>query len=249
MTGDAAAGDDAGAPYGRAFLCPRWELRITERCLREDLDQAAETSFEEAAGHPIVGAFAKKRLTSTGEGKTVGPAADADTLHHLGSGDRHRGATWWDDEHKVVWLCAYGYHESGAPDDAFQLFDRLIDGARIKPTQADFDALLDDRADRLANLLPESAAKLLEEARATPGEERQMRVGGLRLSIVVKVYETLEEVYVAVLGGTAREDKALRISLFTEAYFGEWSLVDRLPTRDLDDAEYEVCHHILHGDA
>jgi len=30
-------------------------------------------------------------------------------------------ATWWDAENKVVWLCGYGWHESGADDDGFQL--------------------------------------------------------------------------------------------------------------------------------
>ncbi len=247
MTGDAAA-DYAGEPYGRSFLCPCWELRITERCLVNDLSLEAGVGFDESLRHPIVDAFVKKRLNSTGEGKTVGPEAGPETLHHLGSGDRHRGATWWDAENKVVWLCGYGWHESEADDDAFQLFKQLIEQGRIKPTPADIEALLDDRAERLANLLPEAAARLLEEARVDPGNEKTMTVGGLRLSIVVRYVETLEEVYVAVLGGTAREDKALRLSLFSEAEFGEWRLEERLPTRDLDHAEYEVCHSIWHGE-
>jgi hypothetical protein len=248
VTGDDAAEGAAGEPYARSFLCPRWELRITERCLVEDLQLEAGAVFDDALRHPIVEAFAKKRLTSTGEGKTVGPAADSETLYRLASG-RHRGATWWDSENKVVWLCGYGWHESGAEDDAFQLFPQLIEEGRIKPTPADIDALLDDRAERLANLLPEAAAGLLEEARADPGNEKTVTVGGLRLSIVVRYVETLEEVYVAVVGGTAREDKALRLSLFSEAEFGEWRLEECLPTRELDHAEYEVCHSIWHGEA
>lgn len=248
MTGDTPAADDQEQPYGRSFLCPRWELRITERCLVDDLELDAGTGFYDALRHPIVDAFAKKRLTSTGEGKTVGPEAGAETLHHLGAGDRHRGATWWDANNKVVWLCGYGWHESGADDDAFQLFKHLIEEGRIKPTPADIETLLEDRAERLANLLPESAAGLLEEARADPGREKTMSVGGLRLSIVVNIVETLEEVFLAVLGGTRREINALRLSLFPEAELGEWFLEERLPTRELDQADYEVCHSIWHGE-
>ena len=104
-------------------------------------------------------------------------------------------------------------------------------------------------AERLANLLPESAARLLEEARGDPGKEKIMTVGGLRLSIVVNIVETLEEVFLAVLGGTRREINALRLSLFPEAELGEWFLEERLPTRELDHTEYEVCHSIWHGEA
>ncbi len=249
MTGDAAAADYAGEPYGRSFLCPYWELRITERCLVNDLNLEAGVGFDESLRHPIVDAFAKKRLNSTGEGKTVGPEAGPETLHHLGSGDRHRGATWWDAKNKVVWLCGYGWHESGADDDAFQLFKQLIEEGRIKPTPADIEALLDDRAERLANLLPDAAADLLEEARADPDNEKTMTVGGLRLSIVVRYVETLEEIFLAVRGGTRREINALRLSLFQEAELGEWFLEERLPTRELDQEEYEVCYSIWHGEA
>ena len=131
MTEDAAPADELGRPYGRSFLCPRWELRITHRCVVDDLQFEAGAGFDEALRHPIVEAFAKKRLTNTGEGKTVDPEAGAETLYHLGSGDRHRGATWWDAENKVVWLCGYGRHESGAVDDAFQLFKQLFDEGPI----------------------------------------------------------------------------------------------------------------------
>lgn len=152
-------------------------------------------------------------------------------------------------QNKVVWLCGYGWHESGADDDAFQLFKQLIEEGRIKPTPADIEALLDDRAERLANLLPDAAADLLEEARADPDNEKTMTVGGLRLSIVVRYVETLEETFLAVRGGTRREINALRLSLFQEAELGEWFLEERLPTRELDQEEYEVCYSIWHGEA
>jgi hypothetical protein len=213
------------------------------------LELEAGAGFDEALRHPIVDAFAKKRLTSAGEGKTVGPEAGAETLYHLGSGDRHRGATWWDAENKVVWLCGYGWHESGTDDDAFRIFKQLIEDRRIKPTPVDIETFLEDRAERLANLLPESAAGLLEEARADHGKEKAMSVGGLRLSIVVNKVETLEEVFLAVLGGKRQELNAILVSLFPEAEFGEWLLEERLPTRELDYTEYEVCYSIWHGDA
>jgi hypothetical protein len=52
-----------------------------------------------------------------------------------------------------------------------------------------------------------------------------------------------------VLGGTQHEINALRLSLFPEAELGEWFLEERLPTCELDHAEYEVCHSIWHGEA
>ena len=74
--------------------------------------------------------------------KTIGPEAGAETLHHLGSGDRHRGATGGTPKKKVVWLCGYGWHQSGADDDAFQLFKQLIEEGRIKPTPVDIETFL-----------------------------------------------------------------------------------------------------------
>jgi hypothetical protein len=143
-------------------LCVGHELRITGRCLVNDLEMTTDTSFQDALQHRIVQAFQAKRLADPGSGKTVGPAAGDNTLYHLGIEDDHRGATWFDQDERVVWLCAYGRHRSGQRDDAFQHFARLLDNDKIYPTPDDYKQLFRDRQRRFVELVPRHA----EAARA-----------------------------------------------------------------------------------
>lgn len=66
------AGDDGPPLHRGSCLCERYELRITGRCLVDDLGLTAESSFEDALTHPIVQAFVDKRWTTPDAGKTVG---------------------------------------------------------------------------------------------------------------------------------------------------------------------------------
>jgi hypothetical protein len=91
-----------------------------------------------------------KRETTPVGAKTVGPAAGDRSLHHLGIGNDHRGVTWWDAAAQVVWLCAYGLHRSGEPDDAFHYFDQLLDSGSIYPTPADYEWLENDLTEGFA---------------------------------------------------------------------------------------------------
>jgi hypothetical protein len=145
-------------------LCQTHELRITGRCLVDDLGMPADTSFEDALQHPIVQALLSKRRTDTGSGKTVGPKAGENTLFRLAMGDDHRGATWFDANERVVWLCAYGWHRSGERDDAFQLFHQLIDDDEIYPTDDDYRRLFLDQQRRFVELVPQHAMAAREEA-------------------------------------------------------------------------------------
>lgn len=128
-------------PHLGAFVTVDYELRITERCLTQDLGLPVDTAFERALTHPIVTAFRAKRLTDPGDGETVGPHAGDRTLYKLRGRQRHRGATLFDPVQGVVWLCAYGFHESGEPDDASKLFAALIDSKTISPSSADYRRL------------------------------------------------------------------------------------------------------------
>ena len=129
----------------------------------------ADTPFEEAVRHPIVAALQEKRCSETGSGKTVGPAAEVATLYHLGAGEDHRGATWFDVDHGVVWLCAYGWHRSGEADDAFQRFVELIQKDEIYPDEGDYRRLLGARAHRFVELAPINAQALRDQALQDPG--------------------------------------------------------------------------------
>jgi hypothetical protein len=148
-----------------------------------------------------------------------------------------------------VWLCAYGYHESGAEDDAFPYFRNLMDAGRMLPTQADQDALERDRADRLAAALPAEAQRLLAEARAKPETEVSGTLGASDVGVVVVVVQTLEEIHVAISGATTKQIYAILAAFFPEASVGEWTVETRLPTRDLRADAFESCWSILHGDS
>src|SRR5581483_1459751 len=108
---------DEGA-IGGSYLCDDYELRITQRCLRDDLGMPPNATFGDALAHPVVQAFRNQRRQSPVGTKTIGPAAAANTIYRLGHTDDHRGATWHDEANRVVWLCAYRRHRSGEPADA-----------------------------------------------------------------------------------------------------------------------------------
>ena len=126
-----------------SFFLPEWELRITRRCLSEDLGVSPEEPIGALLDHPIVKALVKDRANDPDGGKSVGPEAGDRTLRRLGYGHDHRGATWWDGAERVVWLCAYhGGHRSGEPDDPFKRhFPDLIAAGRALPETSDYEAL------------------------------------------------------------------------------------------------------------
>jgi hypothetical protein len=47
----------AGDRVGGAYICERWELRVTARCLIEDLGQPATADFDAIRELPIVKAL------------------------------------------------------------------------------------------------------------------------------------------------------------------------------------------------
>jgi hypothetical protein len=148
--------------------------------MEEDLHVSEDTAFADLLKREIVKALVKDRATDPEGGKTVGPQAGDKTLYRLGYGDDHRGATWFDRKHNVVWLCAYSLHRSGDPNDAFPYFDELIAAQRIRPQEDDYEALFLERDERFADLVYGDAQTLLAEARRNPGEERSGIVGGGR---------------------------------------------------------------------
>lgn len=229
-------------------LCEDYELRITQRCLSHDLNLEPTTEFSVAAAHPIVQALESQRSTNPRGGKTVGPAAGEDTIYRLGHGNDHRGATWFDESNRVVWLCAHGLHRSGEQDDAFPYFHELIQSGSIWPSEADYEALFLDQDRRFVETLPQDAQMLLSRARLNPGVEQTGIIGGEETTgVLVEVVETLEETYVVF--SLAQKDYT-RIVLILEAFypddtFNDWELVATLPTRTL--RENEACYRIFHG--
>lgn len=229
-------------------VCEHYELRITQRCLSNDLSLEATTDFSAATVHPIVQALETQRSTNPRGGKTVGPAAGGHTIYRLGHGNDHRGATWFDERNRVVWLCAYGLHQSGEEDDAFPYFHELIRFGSIWPSEDDYEALFLDRDRRFVETLPQDAQMLLARARSIPGVEQTAVIGGEETTgVLVEVVDTLEETYVAFSLGDKDYTRIVLIlaAFYPDDTFNHWELVETLPTRTL--RQNEACYRILHG--
>ena len=198
----------------------------------------------------IVQAFENQRSTNPTGTKIIGPVAGERTIHRLGHGHDHRGATWHEQHHRVVWLCAYRLHRSGDPEDAFPYFHHLIQTGEIWPTDEDYESLFTDQGHRFVETLPEDAQALLARARSNPGVEVVGVLGGEETAgIVIEVVDTLEETYIAF--SVARMDYRRTIlilaAFYPDAELAQWELVAKLPTRPLREDEAEFCYRILRG--
>lgn len=238
-----------GQYHRGSFVCPHGhELRVTCRCIRDDFGQEPPLTFDQLCHHQIVVALREKRSTGTKGSKTVGPAAGDRTIYHLARGNDHRGATWFDESERVVWLCAYRLHRSGAADDAFPYFHELILSGRIWPVEEDYLWLERDQAIRFGERLPTDAAALLASARAAPAKEHRGHVGGDEVGLLIEVVETLEETYIAFdlsLLVQHRRFIAVLVAFYPQRSFDEWLQRDSLPSRALTDGE--MCLSILHS--
>lgn len=225
-----------------SYLCDEYELRITQRCLIEDLGRAADAPFSELLGQEIVRALVNRRCDGPVDTRRIEPLTSGREVYRLAYGHRHRGATWYDTGNDVVWLCAAAWHQSGAPDDAFPYFKDLDREGRLLPTEADYRSLFLDRDARFADAVIEDAQALLQRARENEGEEQRGVLGGkIGVGVVVDVVETLEETYVAIQVMNL-ERGWLEIVLgafFPDAAMDRWEPVTRFPTRDL--REDELC--------
>jgi hypothetical protein len=183
-----------------ACKLPNWELRVTQRCLTDDLSLGADTDFRAATAHPIVVAFESKRSAHTGGGKTVGPAAGDKSFFHLGVGDDHRGATWFQSKTDVVWLCAYRFHRSRSDDDFFKWVQPLIQDGSLLPTGSDVGLLVRERALRFRHMAPVHAAQIMQEARGSGLVVEGQLAGELGVRVKVETSGADELVSVAFSG-------------------------------------------------
>lgn len=235
----------------RSVICRAGhELRITSRCLLEDLGASPDEDFEALlARHGIVRAFRRERREVTAGPDTLGPAGGERPLTVLRHTHHWRGVTWFEEPEGVVWLCACGWHRSSDPNDAFVIFGRLRDQDRIWPSVADYEALAADRGEQFAAMAVDEAPRLLATARARPGTEQRLLIGREPVSILVYVVETLEETFVAVSGlrlGVS-QFQLLLVALYPNRSFFDWRPEQRLPTRELDHSQAEFCMSIVHG--
>jgi hypothetical protein len=78
--------DDPPRFHRGSCICHDYELRITRRCLVDDLGLREDAAFEEASGHPIVDALIRQRVRDPLGTKTVGPEAGERTFYRLARG-------------------------------------------------------------------------------------------------------------------------------------------------------------------
>src|SRR5579863_8583051 len=75
-----------GRAVGGAYICKDWELRVTARCLDEDLHADAETTFAAVEGLEIIKAFKKDRASEPRGPKTISPLSSGETVYRLAYG-------------------------------------------------------------------------------------------------------------------------------------------------------------------
>lgn len=232
--------ESADTYFRGSCITPTHTLRVTERCATADLGADSGAPFEELIRHDIVKSFVSRRRDRTDDTREVTPLTSGHTVFRLSYGHDHRGATWFDEDERIVWLLAYGRHRSGKPDDAFQIFKELDAAGNLFPTPNDYKRAFDDHDLWLAQRVVADAQELLSAARADQGvEQRGMLGGDAALGVLVEVVETLEETFVAFPAAalfTIGLD-VLLAAFFPTSTLADWDLRDALPTRPAADGE------------
>jgi hypothetical protein len=131
-----------------------------------------------------------------------------------------RGATWVDEEHDIVWLCAVHRREDESDDDAYNYFARLHAEGRLLPSA---DDRLRDRAEavlRLQKRLTAELLQLVDDALFQVGTELSAALGNyLPCRALVMKSHGIEEIWCALsvraTNGTHIRDD-LRDLLFAE---------------------------------
>ena len=116
-----------------SYLCGNYELRVTERCLIEDLGAFTPEPFDDLGGQEIIKAFINRRRSGPEDTRQVAPLSSGKPVFRLAYGERHRGATWFDEANRVVWLLGYATHEFEGGGDAFPYFKSLAQRASFFP--------------------------------------------------------------------------------------------------------------------
>lgn len=231
-----------GYAAGGAYFCEGWELRITGRCLSEDLNAGAETDFDEVSGLEIVRALVRERRTSIEGTRDVNGLQCGHTAWVLAHGHDHRGATIYDSEEEVVWLVAYGRHRSGQDDDFFPYCRSLDADERLLPTPDDYERMHRERDYRFVEAVRLEGPEILRHARHNPGEHRHLLAGDISAGIAVEVVPGAAAITIAFQLDAVSWD---RVPVLLAALWpgGNWELIGRMPSRDLEPGE--IAHTVM----
>lgn len=174
-----------------------YELAVTERCIRRDLDLPADAILEEPAAqgerHALLGAFYSRRASSPVGQETI-EGLQANVVAYSLHAGRWRGLTWHDVELSIVWLLAGRYHRSGERDDSYPHF-RGLAKHQLLPTEEDYERVFDRETHAFTQTVVNDAATIVEQARTESGEIVSGRVAG---RIAVRAIEQSGSLQVAV---------------------------------------------------
>lgn len=224
-----------------------WVLRITQRCLTEDLGQPPGAPADAAANadrHPLVRAFVRERGQTTRGPDPLKCAweigAPVFTIHHGTS----RGATWHHDVLNLVWLLGI------ADSHDYDRLCRLAEDDRLMPTAADVERLVADQAPTFARALVEEVPALIELARQGAGRIVEgliaetvpvrllMAPDGLAPLLTVAVDQRLQPEGLRLPGGWLAR---LAMAFFPATAFEQFSWVAELGDQPLRNSEIAFC--------
>lgn len=226
-----------GRAVGGSYFCEGWELRMTRRCLSEDLNAAPDAAFDDVGGLQIVRAFVRERSRHTDGARRVTPLTCGCPVWVLAHQHDHRGATWYDEPEEVVWLLAYGRHRSGQDDDFFPYCKELDAQDLLLPNLQDRVELLRERDFRFVHAVRIEAPVILQQARAQEGEHRHLLGGDLDAGISVEVDEELEAEAITIAFGFDAIDWDWVTIMLAAFHPTGWESIGRMPSRELEPGE------------
>jgi hypothetical protein len=239
-----------GKTAGGAYICKDWELRVTARCLDEDLNASDDADFDAVFGLEIVKAFVKDRFDHPiGSRRPLAPLTCGQDVRRLAYGHDHRGATVHDEVDAVIWLLAYGRHRSGRPDDFFPVCTELDATGRLLPTEADYDRMFTERTRRFVEAVVHEAPVVLSEARAAPGEYECTVGGELGVSLCIEVDEELDATAITVAFMVESVETIDQVKILLAALSpGAWGEVAGMPSRPLVSGEMAYTITLVSGE-
>lgn len=225
-----------GQATGGAHICAAWELRITERCLTEDLNASPRAPFCDVSGLEIVRALVRERKDRTEGSRDVNGIRSGRTAWVLSHGNDHRGATIHDPAEEVVWLVAYGRHRSGQDDDFFPYCRSLDSAGLLLATTKDYERLFRERDLRFVQAVALEAPVILCQARHEPGEHWHLLGGDTMAGVAVEVEPDVEAITIAFrLDAIDWDLVPILLAAFHPS--NDWELASRMPSRDLEPGE------------
>jgi hypothetical protein len=210
--GIAAVGHAAGQ-YDPGTMPTNRRARPTIRCLTEDLGLELPGLAVDLGeiDHPWLDELRRTAPTSPSGQKRV--LAIARPLIYRLRVSSSRGATWVDEEHGIVWLCAAHRREEGADDDAFAFFAELHARGELLPSQDDRVRDLAEAAIRLHRELTAELLQLADDALSQHGTELMADLGGhIPCRVLVQRGGGVNEIWCA-LSTRARDGAHIRDQL------------------------------------